>query len=159
MNNIYVIWFLDAVKQEIADQTVEVIDFSTEDENTEIIEQNLSGTDVMRLDSNHMQPQTSAGRVFWIIFISSWVILRNLHFLAMLNFGAMGIPYVPIPRPIRTDNGQLVSLYFLTFEICRRLLFLPFWYFDRIALEPRIRSRLKFQISNLWFLVFRWSRL
>jgi len=77
----------DAVKQEIADQTVEVIDFSTEDENTEIIEQNLSGTDVMRMDSNHMQPQTSA---------------------AMLNFGAMGIPYVPIPRPIRTDNGQLV---------------------------------------------------
>jgi len=76
----------DAVKQEIADQTVEVIDFSTEDENTEIIEQNLSGTDVMRMDSNHMQPQTSA---------------------AMLNFGAMGIPYVPIPRPIRTDNGQL----------------------------------------------------
>ena len=55
---------LDTVKQEIADQTVEVIDFSTEDENTEIIEQNLSGTDVMRLDSSQMQPQTSAGRVF-----------------------------------------------------------------------------------------------
>lgn len=65
MNNIYDIWFSDAVKQEIADQTVEVIDFSTEDENTEIIEQNLSGTDVMRMDSNHMQPQTSAGRVVW----------------------------------------------------------------------------------------------
>ena len=64
MIHIYNIWCSDGVKQEIADQTVEVIDFSTEDENTEIIEQNLSGTDVMRMDSNQMQPQTSAGTLF-----------------------------------------------------------------------------------------------
>ena len=51
----------DGVKQELLDDTVEVIDFSTEDDDSEIIQQNQTGTGVMTINPNLLPASSSSG--------------------------------------------------------------------------------------------------